>query len=206
MAINKPKYRFRVFGSKAQDARYLPVQFGTNILVDKVRWDKIANKNFEYGLESLEGDVQLRDFNSALYYLSSALGYIFQNGIAEWTPYQEYPAGAVVTYEGKVYVAKEHIFGKDLPESIERDACGNPIVDCSVLPVDDDPCAINKHPNIYNKWHYLVDSTTYNEKIESIESSINNIKETIDSFGTRVALKNYDGSRVLGYIFINNEE
>lgn len=229
MAIQKPKYKFQVFGEKAQDARYLPVKFATGQLITKTDWFKIANDNFSHGLESLEGDVQLRDFNSVLYYLSSALGYLFQQGVAEWSMYQEYPAGALASYEGKVYIAKEHIFGKSLPKVIETDACGNPLVDCSLIEEDSDPCGRLIQPNVSKQWCALVDKCEYDTKIKELEKIDKELNDTVrnlkgvEGFAfnadtgnfeitlsdgsvvtakhtASIELKNFDGSISVGYI------
>ena len=47
----------KVFASEAAAGKYLPVEFGTNKVVGKDSVDRIANANFKFGLESLEGDL-----------------------------------------------------------------------------------------------------------------------------------------------------
>lgn len=100
--LKRPK-KAKVFASKPVDMKYMPVEFGTNTVVGQ-NVEKIANSNFEYGLESLEGDFQPRDLNAVLNYVTNNIGYIFQQGIPEFSEYQNYPVGSVVQYDGKLWL------------------------------------------------------------------------------------------------------
>lgn len=79
MTIERPNV-VKVFASDASHGNYLPVKFGTNIPVPKDNYTQVANDNFEYGLESLENDLQMKDLNSAFFYHGNLLGYLFQQG------------------------------------------------------------------------------------------------------------------------------
>lgn len=106
MDTKRPK-KVGIFAEKSIDGNYLPTEFGTNILVDKEDYTKIINQKFQYGLESLEEDFQLRDLNTVLFYLNSLLGHIYSRGIPEFSPYEGYTAGAVTTHDGSVWLAFE---------------------------------------------------------------------------------------------------
>lgn len=94
--ITRPN-KVTAFASEAMQGDYLPVQFGTNLVTKAL--DKIANQNFKYGLESLEKDLQLKDLNTVLFYYGQLSKYLFERGVAEFSAYQDYPTGAVVSFE-----------------------------------------------------------------------------------------------------------
>lgn len=64
--VNSLDTKFKVFAEDASSAAYLPVKFATDSQVLQSNWFEIANKNYAFGLEALEGDLQLRDLNSCL--------------------------------------------------------------------------------------------------------------------------------------------
>ena len=124
--IQKPIPKYVAFAAESMHADYLPVRFATEQLASKSKYYEIANQNFAYGLESLEGDFQLRDLNSALFYISQVLGYTMQQGIPEFNEYQDYPVGAVFVKDGEIYIVTKTIKGKEVPVQ-KYDCCGNPI-------------------------------------------------------------------------------
>lgn len=230
--VNSPDTKFKVFAEDASSAAYLPVKFATDSLVNKSNWFEIANRNFAFGLEALEGDLQLRDLNSVLYYVSQGIKYLYQRGVAEWSKYEDYVAGSLVSYEGTLYVAVAPSFGKPLPKEPKYDACGNICqepVDCSALPADEDPCALESNPKASNKWCAIVTACEYQSKIKELEEADKALKTTLDSLkgvesftfnettgnyelrlsdGTTVTakheatveLRNFDGSYTAGYL------
>lgn len=228
--IKSPKTKYKVFGENSSSAEYLPVEFATDKLIPKSDWDDIANKNFSFGLESLEGDLQLRDLNSVFYYLGKAVGYLYQRGVPEWNKYEDYPAGALVSYEGTLYVSIAATFGKKEPKEPEYDACGRVCPtepDCSVP--DADPCATESNPRASNNWCAIVTKCEYDAKIQELEAVDKAIKESVDSLKgveafkfnettgnyelqlsdgstvvakheATVELRNFDGSYTAGYL------
>lgn len=99
----------KVFADKSSHGNFMPTKFGTNVPVDKGSYPDIANTDFEYGLESLQRDIQLKDLNSIFNYYGSLTAYLFQQGIAEFSPYQNYTAGAVVMYNNKLWIAARDV-------------------------------------------------------------------------------------------------
>lgn len=194
--INAPKRKFKVFGSKAQSTKYMPVAFGTDRMVTVSNWSDIANANFEYGLESLQGDLQLRDLNSVLFYLGRAIGYLYQQGIPEWSKYENYVVGSVVSHEGTLYIAQRASFGKPEPKEPKYDACGNI---CTPVPTCEDTCEVEvKSPKDNPDWCALVTACEYKAKVKELEEvntalqdSINNLKG-VEAFSFNPATGNFE--------------
>lgn len=164
--LNRPN-TVKVFASEAMDSRYLPVKFGTNRLATK-DIESITNKNFEYGLESLEGDIQPRDLNAVLKYVSSNLAYLFQQGIAEFSPYQDYPANALVQFDGGVWISTKEIQASK--HEFVKDPC-NP---CSVP-----DCEVAKEPSKENGWCKLVSHCTYDNDLQELKDKDTALEKAI---------------------------
>lgn len=172
--IAKPDYKFEVFARKSMNGNYLPIEFATNTFVSKEDWHRIANENYLFGMESLEGDLQLKDLNSVFFYLSSALGYLYQQGIAEFSYYQDYPKGAVTTFDGVIYLATEFVKGKDKPKPIKYDACGNP---CST---QEPVCEDFINPSKSNKWCALVTKCEFDKVVKELKDEDQALHTKID--------------------------
>lgn len=227
--IKSPENKYKVFGENSSSAEYLPVEFATDKLIPKTNWYEIANKNFGYGLESLEGDLQLRDLNSIFYYLGKAVGYLYQRGVPEWNKYEDYPAGALVSYEGTLYVSTAATFGKKEPKEKQYDSCGRLCPsepDCSI---EEDPCATESNPKASDKWCAIVTKCEYESKLKELEEADKALKTTLDNLKgvetfkfndvtgnyelllsdgstvtakheATVELRNFDGSYTVGFI------
>lgn len=230
--VNSLDTKFKVFAEDASSAAYLPVKFATDSLVNKSNWFEIANKNYAFGLEALEGDLQLRDLNSVLYYMSQSIKYLYQRGVAEWSKYEDYVAGSLVSYEGSLYVAIAPSFGKPLPKEPKYDSCGNVCeepVDCSIVEVDKDPCALETNPKASDKWCSIVTACEYKSSVKKLEETNKALQNTLEklkgvesftfnedtgkyelmlSDGSTVTadhkatveLRNFDGSYTAGYL------
>jgi len=228
--IKSPENKYKVFGENSSSAEYLPVEFATDKLIPKTDWFEVANKNFSFGLESLEGDLQLRDLNSIFYYLGKAVGYLYQRGVPEWNKYEDYPAGALVSYEGTLYVSIGATFGKKEPKEPQYDSCGRLCPTEQQCGFEDtDPCAVESNPKVSTMWIPLVVKSEYEAKIAELEAMDKALKTTLDSLKgvegftfnettgnyeltlsdgstvvakheATVALKNFDGTYTAGYL------
>lgn len=168
--LSRPKM-VKTFAINAMNANHLAVRFGTNRLAKDV--ESIANDNFEYGIESLEGDLQPRDLNSVLKYLSANLTYLFQQGVAEFSPYQDYPLGALAQHDGSLWITTKEI--KASKHEPKFDPC-NP---CAFSK----DCEVTTFPSEENGWCRLVTYCEYkkdlnklHEKDEAIEAAVADLK------------------------------
>lgn len=148
----------KVFADKAMHADYLPVRFATNRLANG-KLNEIANDNFEYGLESLEGDIQPRDLQSVLYYLSSNLTYLFQRGVSEFSPYEDYPANALVQHDGAFWLSKGEV--KASLHHMVQDPCN---------PCKPPLCETPVYPSKETGWCKIISSCEYDNKIKELET------------------------------------
>lgn len=180
MQIKRPDI-IKVFGKNAMQGNYLPVKFGTNVVVPKESFEDIANKNFEYGLESLEGDLQLKDLNTVFFYQGALLKYLFQKGIPEFSAYENYEAGAVVQKDGVVWVATKAIEASlHKKEANPCDPCG-----CKV------ECENPVYPSKEAGWCKFITSCEYDLKIAELEAEDKALQKAIDD------LKGVEGFAVL---------
>lgn len=163
--LSRPK-TVKTFAANAMDANHLAVRFGTNRLAKDV--ESIANDNFEYGIESLEGDLQPRDLNSVLKYLSANLTYLFQQGVAEFSPYQDYPFGALAQYDGSLWITTKEV--KASKHEFKVDSC-NP---CAVP-----DCEVAVFPSKDNGWCRLVTFCEYSTDIKALKEVDKALSESI---------------------------
>lgn len=169
MQIKRPDV-VKVFGKNAMQGDYLPVKFGTNVVVPKESFEDIANKNFEYGLESLEGDLQLKDLNTVFFYQGALLKYLFQKGIPEFSAYENYEAGAVVQKDGVVWVATKAIEASlHKKEANPCDPCG-----CKV------ECENPVYPSKEAGWCKFITSCEYDAKIKELEAKDKALEKAIN--------------------------
>ena len=169
MQIKRPDV-IKVFGKNAMQGDYLPVKFGTNVVVPKESFEDIANKNFEYGLESLEGDLQLKDLNTVFFYQGALLKYLFQKGIPEFSTYENYEAGAVVQKDGVVWVATKAIEASlHKKEANPCDPCG-----CKV------ECENPVYPSKEAGWCKFITSCEYDAKIKELEAKDKALEKAIN--------------------------
>lgn len=173
MTINRPN-TIKVFASDASHGNYLPIKFGTNIPVRKSQYEEVANDNFLFGLESLEGDLQLKDLNSVFFYQGSLLAYLFQQGVPEFSAYQDYPMGAVVQYGGNLWIAtKDQKAQKKEPKVDPCDPCG-----CKTK---QDECTVVTEPSKESGWCSFVTHCEYDVKMEELDETNKALQESIDS-------------------------
>ena len=164
--LSRPKM-VKTFAEKAMDSKHLAVRFGTNRLAKDV--ESIANDNFEYGIESLEGDLQPRDLNSVLKYLSANLTYLFQQGVAEFSPYQNYPLGALAQYDGALWISTKEI------EASKHEVKADPCNPCAI-PAD---CEVAKFPSEENGWCRLVTYCEYSKDLKALQDKDDALEKAI---------------------------
>lgn len=169
MQINRPN-TVKVFGVNAMQGDYLPVKFGTNVVVAKEDYANVANKNFEYGLESLEGDLQLKDLNTVFFYQGALLKYLFQKGIPEFSTYEDYETGAVVQYGGNVWIAT-----KDVKAST-HEKVADPCDPCGCKTECENPV----YPSKETGWCKFITSCEYDAKIKELEAKDKALEKAIN--------------------------
>ena len=179
MTIERPNV-VKVFASDATHGNYLPVKFGTNVPVPKDSYAQVANDNFEYGLESLENDLQMKDLNSVFFYHGNLLSYLFQQGVPEFSAYQNYPMGAVVTYKGNLWIAT-----KDIKASVKEPVkpAYDPCNPCSIIETcaASQVCVEPEYPSKETGWCAFVTKCEYDTKIAELEATDKALQTSIDN-------------------------
>lgn len=208
----------KVFASEAAEGKYLPVEFGTNKIVGKESIERIANDNFKFGLESLEGELLMKDLNSVLLYQGSLLAYLYDKGVAEFSSYQRYEVGSVVSHGGHLWIAKEVI--EPTAKEFVPDPCD---------PCKKPDCSAPVLPSKNTGWCQFITSCEYEAAIQELKDKDTALQNAIEairgvkgfSFNTvtgnyeltlddntvlharhtaGVELRNFDGSYVAGYL------
>ena len=181
MTIERPNV-VKVFASDATHGNYLPVKFGTNVPVPKDSYAQVANDNFEYGLESLENDLQMKDLNSVFFYHGNLLSYLFQQGVPEFSAYQNYPMGAVVTYKGNLWIAT-----KDIKASVKEPVkpAYDPCNPCSIIEAcaASQVCVEPEYPSKETGWCAFVTKCEYDTKITELEATNKALQTSINLKG-----------------------
>lgn len=169
MQIKRPN-TVKVFGVNAMQGDYLPVKFGTNVVVAKEDYANVANKNFEYGLESLEGDLQLKDLNTVFFYQGALLKYLFQKGIPEFSTYENYETGAVIQHGGNVWIATKAI------EASTHEKVADPCDPCGCKTECENPV----YPSKEAGWCKFITSCEYDAKIKELETKDKALEKAIN--------------------------
>lgn len=184
LKIERPNL-VKVFASDAAHGNYLPVKFGTNLPVAKDQYQDIANANYEFGLESLEEDLQMKDLNSVLFYQNKLLAYLFQQGVPEFSAYQDYPMGAVVTYKGNLWIAT-----KDIKASVKEPVkpAYDPCNPCSIIEacLSSRVCVEPEYPSKETGWCAFVTKCEYDLKIAELEATDKALQASIGNLDTNI--------------------
>ena len=158
----------KVFAGDSQHGNYLPVRFATNIPAAKDKLGEITNTNFDYGLESLENDLQMKDLNTVLFYQSSLLKYLFQRGVSEFSPFEDYPQGALVQRNGELWVATKQVLHTQEVKEVAQSTCTPCGMQCEVVST---VCGTAVEPSKDTGWCKLVTHCEYDAKIEALENA-----------------------------------
>lgn len=196
--VKYPNKKYVVFAEKSKDGSYMPSHFGFDDPIET--YSDIANLNYEYGLESLGNVVHYRDFNSVLHYIASAQGYLFQRGVPEWSKYEDYAKGSVVSYEGKIYVAVSAQAGKPTPKPI-LDECGRfagyeEDCECDCDCEDEDDLSPK---NNTDDWEQLVTKSYVDAKTAALEKRLKALEKSIKDISDHKVVTEDDGE----YVFHN---
>ena len=102
--------KFPIFGSKASlgDLKTLSGKVYT-----EDAWETPANSDminylqgFHKSTDCDDGKIDPKMLNGIFNYLSHAIGYLYERGVAEYTLNMSYPKGAVVSFDGNLYLSK----------------------------------------------------------------------------------------------------
>lgn len=90
-----------IFGS---DSKHGSIQDTTGYIIPKDTYDFYSNSvvGYERGLTS---KVTPEVFNGAMNYLTQLIGYVYKKGVPEYSLNVAYDKGAIVTFEGRLYVS-----------------------------------------------------------------------------------------------------
>ena len=122
----------------------------------------------------------MKDLNSVFFYHGNLLSYLFQQGVPEFSAYQNYPMGAVVTYKGNLWIATKAIKASvKEPVKPAYDPC-NP---CSIIETcaASQVCVEPEYPSKETGWCAFVTKCEYDTKIAELEATDKALQTSIDN-------------------------
>ena len=172
----------KVFAAKNKSTAYLKNPIGSRKpLLNQTDIQAYADGDIEAGFEAIKGDVSFNDVSNMFWYVTSLISHIYERGVPEFSPFENYPAGAVVSHDGKIWIAKQAIEASVVTKESAPDPCN-----CCQTTMEE--VGYPHYPSKDMGWCYLVDSCEFSECIDKLkEADVNIIKmikdlETIGSF------------------------
>lgn len=172
----------KVFAAKNKSTAYLKNPIGSRKpLLNQTDIQAYADGDIEVGFEAIKGDVSFNDVSNMFWYVTSLISHIYERGVPEFSAFENYPAGAVVSHDGKIWIAKQAIEASVVTKESAPDPCN-----CCQTTMEE--VGYPHYPSKDMGWCYLVDSCEFSECIDKLkEADVNIIKmikdlETIGSF------------------------
>lgn len=172
----------KVFAAKNKSTAYLKNPIGNRKpLLNQTDIQAYADGDIEAGFEAIKGDVSFNDVSNMFWYVTSLISHIYERGVPEFSAFENYPAGAVVSHDGKIWIAKQAIEASVVTKESAPDPCN-----CCQTTMEE--VGYPHYPSKDMGWCYLVDSCEFSECIDKLkEADVNIIKmikdlETIGSF------------------------
>lgn len=172
----------KVFAAKNKSTAYLKNPIGSRKpLLNQSDVQAYADGDIEAGFEAIKGDVSFNDVSNMFWYVTSLISHIYERGVPEFSAFENYPAGAVVSHDGKIWIAKQAIEASVVTKESAPDPCN-----CCQTTMEE--VGYPHYPSKDMGWCYLVDSCEFSECIDKLkEADVNIIKmikdlETIGSF------------------------
>lgn len=172
----------KVFAAKNKSTAYLKNPIGSRKpLLNQTDIQAFADGDIEAGFEAIKGDVSFNDVSNMFWYVTSLISHIYERGVPEFSAFENYPAGAVVSHDGKIWIAKQAIEASVVTKESAPDPCN-----CCQTTMEE--VGYPHYPSKDMGWCYLVDSCEFSECIDKLkEADVNIIKmikdlETIGSF------------------------
>lgn len=172
----------KVFAAKNKSTAYLKNPIGSRKpLLNQTDIQAYADGDIEAGFEAIKGDVSFNDVSNMFWYVTSLISHIYERGVPEFSAFENYPAGAVVSHDGKIWIAKQAIEASVVTKESAPDPCN-----CCQTTMEE--VGYPRYPSKDMGWCYLVDSCEFSECIDKLkEADVNIIKmikdlETIGSF------------------------
>lgn len=172
----------KVFAAKNKSTAYLKNPIGSRKpLLNQTDIQAYADGDIEAGFEAIKGDVSFNDVSNMFWYVTSLISHIYERGVPEFSAFENYPAGAVVSHDDKIWIAKQAIEASVVTKESAPDPCN-----CCQTTMEE--VGYPHYPSKDMGWCYLVDSCEFSECIDKLkEADVNIIKmikdlETIGSF------------------------
>lgn len=153
----------KVFAEKVKSTLFLKNPLGSRKpLLNQSDVQEFADGKVEKGFEAIKGDVGFGDVSNMFWYVTALIRHIYDRGVAEFSPYEAYKAGAVVSYDGKLWITHRDVE----PSIVIKESDPDPCNCCQTTMVED---GYPRYPSKDTGWCYLVDSCELQDHIDRLE-------------------------------------
>ena len=153
----------KVFADKVKSTLFLKNPLGSRKpLLNQSDVQAFADGEVEKGFEAIKGEVGFGDVSNMLWYVTALIRHIYDRGIPEFSPYETYKAGAVVSHDGKLWVTHQNVE----PSIVIKESAPDPCNCCQTTMIED---GYPLYPSKETGWCYLVDSCEFYEHIDRLD-------------------------------------
>lgn len=154
----------KVFAEKVKSTLFLKNPLGSRKpLLNQSDVQAFADGDVEKGFEAIKGDVGFGDVSNMFWYVTALIRHIYDRGVPEFSPYEAYKAGAVVSHDGKLWITHRDVE----PSIVIKESAPDPCNCCQTTMVED---GYPHYPSKDTGWCYLVDSCELQDHIDRLEA------------------------------------
>lgn len=168
----------KVFAEKVKSTLFLKNPLGSRKpLLNQSDVQAFADGAVEKGFEAIKGDVGFGDVSNMFWYVTALIRHIYDRGVAEFSPYEAYKAGAVVSHDGKLWITHRDVE----PSIVIKESAPDPCNCCQTTMEED---GYPRYPSKDTGWCYLIDSCelqTHLDRLDEKDQAIIKMIEDLES-------------------------
>lgn len=168
----------KVFAEKVKSTLFLKNPLGSRKpLLNQSDVQEFADGKVEKGFEAIKGDVGFGDVSNMFWYVTALIRHIYDRGVAEFSPYEAYKAGAVVSHDGKLWITHRDVEPSIVIKESDPDPCN-----CCQTTMEED--GYPRYPSKDTGWCYLIDSCELQTHLDRLNEKDNAIIKMIEDLET----------------------
>ena len=168
----------KVFAEKVKSTLFLKNPLGSRKpLLNQSDVQAFADGAVEKGFEAIKGDVGFGDVSNMFWYVTALIRHIYDRGVAEFSPYEAYKAGAVVSHDGKLWITHRDVE----PSIVLKESAPDPCNCCQTTMEEE---GYPRYPSKDTGWCYLIDSCelqTHLDRLDEKDQAIIKMIEDLES-------------------------
>lgn len=168
----------KVFAEKVKSTLFLKNPLGSRKpLMNQSDVQEFADGKVEKGFEAIKGDVGFGDVSNMFWYVTALIRHIYDRGVAEFSPYEVYKAGAVVSHDGKLWITHRDVE----PSIVIKESAPDPCNCCQTTMEEE---GYPRYPSKDTGWCYLIDSCELQTHLDRLDEKDNAIIKMIEDLET----------------------